>query len=258
MAIGYGPPDRAGKRGAEPPFDTAGITPAAGFTSNVADLARFASWQFRVLAGETDEVLRTSTLREMQRVHWVDPDWKTTWGLGFAVSKFGDGETLVSHGGGCPGYITTFTMLPKYKLAVIVLTNAADAEPGRVAENAYKLLAPALKAAKDRKGGDTFPDLSDYEGVYDSRPWASEVVIVQVGKRLAVARLPSMDPADGLAKLARDTGDVFHRVREDGDDPGETWTFDRDESGAVTAVRYHGMRMTRRAAARGSGRDDRP
>ena len=26
-----------------------------------------------------------ATLREMQRVHWMEPDWKTSWGLGFAV-----------------------------------------------------------------------------------------------------------------------------------------------------------------------------
>ena len=37
-----------------PPYQVRGIAPAAGFTSTVEDLGRFASWQFRVLAGEGD------------------------------------------------------------------------------------------------------------------------------------------------------------------------------------------------------------
>ena len=50
-------------------------------------------WQFRLLGDGGDEILRAATLREMQRVHWVDPDWETTWGLGFAVSR--DGEIVL-------------------------------------------------------------------------------------------------------------------------------------------------------------------
>jgi CubicO group peptidase (beta-lactamase class C family) len=182
MAIGYGALDRQGERQAQPPFDTAGITPAAGFTSNVRDLAAFASWQFRLLENGGEEVLRASTLREMQRVHWVDPDWKITWGLGFAVRQVED-DTLVSHGGSCPGYTTVFTMMPKHKLAVIVLTNANGTSPGPVVENAYKVLGPALQRAADETADET-PDFSDYEGLYHNTPWSSEVALVQQGEQI--------------------------------------------------------------------------
>ena len=100
------------------PFDTRAIAPAAGFTSTVNDLARFASWQFRTLAGEANEVLASNTLREMHRVHWVDPDWKTTWGIGFVVYEQ-NGTSVVGHGGGCPGYITQFVLVPKKKIALL-------------------------------------------------------------------------------------------------------------------------------------------
>lgn len=248
LAIGYGALDRNGERQAEPPFDTAGITPAAGFTSNVKDLAAFASWQFRLLDDGGTEVLRASTLREMQRVHWVDPNWKLTWGLGFAVSQMED-ETLVSHGGGCPGYTTAFTLMPEHDLGVIVLTNASGGNgPSGVVENAYKVLGPALQKAQEAKddgnAADT-PDLADYEGLYHNPPWSSEVAIVQQGDRLLVASLPSRDVTEDLTKLEHEAGDVFHREREDGDDPGEPWTFQRAADGAVTGVAMHGVVMTR-------------
>ena len=63
-----------------PFYETRGIAPAAGFASNVEDLASFASWQFRLLNKGGSEVLKASTLREMQRVHWVDPNWKNDMG----------------------------------------------------------------------------------------------------------------------------------------------------------------------------------
>jgi len=242
MAVGHSARDRKGDRIAEPPFDTAGITPAAGFVSNVADLARFASWQFRLLGRGGDEVLKASTLREMQRVHWVDPDWKTTWGLGFAVREV-EGNTMVSHSGECPGYATTFTMMPRHKLGVIVLTNANDSRPGMVAANIHKTIGPALKRARDDRTASKSADFSELEGLYHDRPWSSEVAIVQMGDRLAVAVLPSDDVTKNLTKLEHEAGAVFRRYREHDDDLGERWTFRRDDKGKVVGVAFHGVRM---------------
>jgi CubicO group peptidase (beta-lactamase class C family) len=115
MAIGYSSMTRDLKRKPLKPFHTSAITPAAGFTSTVNDLAKFASWNFRTLAGDGGGVLDPNTLREMHRVHWVDPDWKTTWGLGFVVIN-NEGTTVVGHSGGCPGYITNLSMVPKHKI----------------------------------------------------------------------------------------------------------------------------------------------
>ena len=76
MAIGYGAIKRDGSRDKVNLFDTKGIKAAAGFSSNVEDLARFASWQFRLLNKGGNEILKSSTLKEMVRVQWADPDWK--------------------------------------------------------------------------------------------------------------------------------------------------------------------------------------
>eukprot|EP01043_Picozoa_sp_COSAG02_P019526 COSAG02_NODE_944_length_15732_cov_24.529265_1_plen_325_part_00 len=74
MAIGYGAAARNGLRPTLPPFDTEGVCAAAGFTSTVNDLAKLAIWQHRTLNGtDISRVLGRSTLKEMHRVHWVDP-----------------------------------------------------------------------------------------------------------------------------------------------------------------------------------------
>ena len=49
-----------------------------------------------------DALLDRNTLREMHRVHWLEPDGDTTYGLGFSVWT-SDGDTFAGHGGSCPG-----------------------------------------------------------------------------------------------------------------------------------------------------------
>ncbi|MBM3791929.1 MAG: beta-lactamase family protein, partial [Acidobacteria bacterium] len=85
LATGYSAVTREGLRRPLPFFQVRGIAPAAGFASTAEDLARFASWQFRLLDRKGTEVLRANTLREMHRIHWVEPDFETTRGLGFSV-----------------------------------------------------------------------------------------------------------------------------------------------------------------------------
>ena len=233
LAIGYSGMHRDGRRDPVEPFFTRGITPAAGFTSSVNDLGRFASWQFRLLKNGGKEVLSANTLREMHRVHWVDPDWKTTWGLGFAVRQVDD-STVVGHGGGCPGYITSFSMIPERKLAVVVLTNAGDGPAGRVAQNILKILGTALKKA-ETPSKDARPDYSMYEGNYESRPWGGEVAIRQWGDQLIAVNIPSDDLSEAMVKLKHVSGHEFIRLT-DNDEPRETVLF---EMGAgQKAMRY--------------------
>ncbi len=61
------------------------------------DLGKFASWQFRLLETQEQEILKSSTLDYMQKVHWTDPDWETTRGLGFSVGRNASGETVVEY-----------------------------------------------------------------------------------------------------------------------------------------------------------------
>ncbi len=254
MAVGYAGKFRQRDRKPVKPFDTRAIAPAAGFTSTVNDLARFASWQFRTLDGEANAVLAPNTLREMHRVHWVDPDWKTTWGIGFVVTEQ-NGTSVVGHGGGCPGYITQFALVPKYKLGVIVLTNAADGPAGRLTGGIMKTVGAALakagKAAEataqaDAAGDsdeDAPADLETFAGNFGGTVWGGEVAVRVWGDQLAAVRLPA-DNLDEITRLKREEGDTFVRVTDDGEER-EAWRFERDAQGRVAAFWRHSMRIPR-------------
>ena len=129
FATGYTRLGRDGERAEATFFQARGIAPAAGFSSTVEDLARFASWQFRLIENGGSDVLDVNTLREMHRVHWVDPDFETMWGLGFAVSRR-DGGRSVGHGGSCPGFRSTLQLVPAKKMAGVVMINAQGTSPG--------------------------------------------------------------------------------------------------------------------------------
>jgi CubicO group peptidase (beta-lactamase class C family) len=242
LAIGYTGMDRTGIRRPVKPFFTAGITPAAGFTSSVNDLARFASWQFRLLKSGGEEVLNANTLREMHRVHWVDPDWKTTWGLGFAIRRV-EKTTIVGHGGGCPGYITSLSMIPKRDLAVIVLTNAGDGPAGKVAQNTLRVFAKALVKAS-APSEDEIPDYSLYEGNYDISPWGGEAAIRQWGDQLVVISIPSNDLSKSMTKLKHESGHRFIRMTNE-DEPREPWIFEIGEDGRAKRVFRHSNYLNR-------------
>ena len=242
LAIGYTGLHRSGTRDPVAPFFTRGITAAAGFTSSVNDLAKFASWQFQLLEDGDEDVLSANTLREMQRVHWVDPDWETTWGIGFSVRREDD-TTIVGHGGGCPGYITQFLMAPKHKLAAIVLTNAGDGPAGRTAMNILKTIEPALEAATT-PAEEASPDFSMYEGNYESRPWGGEVAIRQWGDQLVVIDIPRDDLEEAMIKLEHDGDHTFTRLTDNGD-RREPWVFEPGSGGKTERIYRHSSYLNR-------------
>jgi hypothetical protein len=198
-------------------------------------LARFASWQFRLLENGGSEVLSANTLKEMQRVHWIDPDWKATRGLGFSVSHRDD-QTFVGHGGSCPGYRTQLAMLPGKKIAVIFMTNGQGTDTGFYTTQAFKIVTPAITEAVGSPGKGKQPDrdLEIYVGRYD-RPRGGESHVFIKNGELAVLSAPTKSPADSLTKLRKVGKHVFRRLRGDGE-LGEAFIFEVDESGEVTRM----------------------
>lgn len=235
LATGYGPLKREGDRQALPFFQAKGIAPAAGYASTAEDLARFAAWQFRLLAYRSTEVLAPNTLREMQRIHFVDPSGSPTWGLGFSAWKAGQ-ENFVGHGGSCPGYQTSLLLQPEARIAVTVMTNGIDVNAGGLARQAYALVAPAIKAARDSTPPKTAdPSLAAYTGTYDEA-WGGETEIFVWEGGLAAIGLPTDDPVAAITKLRKVGEHAFARVRDDGK-LAERWTFEVGPDGRATALR---------------------
>lgn len=232
MAVGYTAIDRERKRKRLPLFDVQGLTPAAGFSSSVEDLGRFASWVFRLRTEGGAEVLKASTLKEMQRVQWMNPDWETTWGLGFAVYQK-NGETVVGHGGSCPGYRSTIMMLPEKKEAYITMVNAQGVSASKYA-NGMKAILDAWRKGKTSSDSVLFK-AGDYTGHYDSQPWWDELVVVPWKGGLALFWLPSDNPKEDITSIKFMEGDTFRRVRDNGE-LGEEIVFERNRKGQVTRL----------------------
>lgn len=235
LATGYTALRRDGKREVSPLYQMNGYTPAAGLSSTVLDLAKFTSWQMRLNSGNSKEVLRPSTLKEMQRIQWVTPDKKLTWGLGFYI-RDNRGSVLVGHDGSCPGYRALVLVDHKKKLAVSIMINAQGTDPYKYVDAIFDLLnksIPEDPATKD-------VDLKVFSGRYDNYAWWGESIVMPYRGKLIVFGIPSDKPADNFNIFQYVGGDKFRRVRHDDDTHGEDLRFERNASGQVTKLWWTG------------------
>jgi CubicO group peptidase (beta-lactamase class C family) len=235
MATGYSSLYRDGTRKMMPFFQANGIAAAAGYSSNVIDLAHFASWQFRLLNNDKKEILRPSTLKEMQRVQWMDPDGKLIWGLGFGILQK-NGINYVGHGGSCPGYRTSLALSPKSKIAVSIMINAQGTDPDKYIASIFEILNKAKDAADTSTNN---IDLDAYAGNYDSYAWGGEDVILPWKGKLALFDVPSDDPANSIRLYKYISKDTFRRMRKDDDSLGEELRFERDSNGKIVRLLHN-------------------
>ena len=235
LAIGYSALDRDGNRNKVNFFQARGIAPAAGFSSSVEDLGKFASWQFRLRDTTVAEILKPATLKHMQSVHWTNPDWKTTWRLGFVVYKGPDGTTWVGHGGSCPGYRSSLQLDLNNKRAYSVMINSSGTNPGKDIQGIHAIMGK-VKAPVE---GTESVNLEQYTGYYNPMPWSSEEYIGTWGGKLVMLDLPTDKPGSAMTLFEHVEGDTFRRLRDNGE-PGEDLVFERDANGAITRYRRHG------------------
>ena len=241
LAIGYSAITRKGKREKVNFFQANGIKPAAGYSSNVQDLGKFAAWQFRLRDTTVTEILKPSTIKYMQSVHWTDPDWKTTWGLGFVVYKGDNGNTWVGHGGNCPGYRSTLQIDLKNKRAFSIMINANGTDPTKYAKGINEIINKVEIPKKEEPSEDKTEkkNLQEYVGYYDPMPWWGEEYISIWDGKLVLLALPSEKPGKSMTFYKHMANDTFRRIRDD-DELGETLVFERDKNGKIIQYKSHG------------------
>lgn len=253
LAVGYKPRRTGWLRTPFPKYKLNAIAPAAGFASTVEDMGKFASWQFRLLSNGGEEVLRSSTLREMQRVHWVTPDKPDqTWGLGFATFQH-KGKSFVGHYGECPGYWTAFMMRPQDKLALIVMLNVDDVKPGKFARELWDFTSTEvfrMTAAENRQPsasqGQAKPkmDLSAFEGRYGAPDRTWDLYVIPYGEELHAISLFADSAFESLARFQHIEGDTFRRLRDDGT-LAEELKFERRPDGRPFRLWRHSSYLVR-------------
>jgi hypothetical protein len=174
-----------GTREVYPFTDARGMAAATGLTSNVEDMAKFVSAQFRAGKMGGRQILSTGSLREMHRVRSVENDWTSGTGIGFAVSRVG-GKTYIGHGGGYPGYTTQTSIDLDAKVGVIVLTNTNDSNPNDIARQLMSTVGDAVAKASAEKPKTVAwdPSWARFAGLYRGKGGDSQVVLLN--KRLVI------------------------------------------------------------------------
>jgi CubicO group peptidase (beta-lactamase class C family) len=216
------------------PYDLRGVSAAAALTTSVTDLARFVAWQLATGSDTTPQIVRRTTLREMQRVHWLEPDWQAGWGLGFHMYR-ANGRTLIGHGGSLRGYRSEVRFAPDASLGVIVLINADDGEPRLIVDKAFEWVAPAVTRATAPPPPAADPAWQRYVGRYRNH-WGDAEVLV-VGGRLTLIGPNLPDPMGAPGTLVPIGEHTFRLETKDGyGSHGERVVFEMDDAGRVARL----------------------
>ena len=211
--------------------------PAGGLYTSVDDLARFASLQFHDGLVKDAQIVRGSTLREMQRVQWLQRGWQSGVGLGWELIERVGEQIRVGHEGGSSGWRADLVTAPTDKLAVIVLVNARGFDTHRIINLAFETGARAVTVVAERSKTVSIPDprWEKYVGTY-------------AGRRVMVLNglLTIIDPLAATPWVSRvvlrPVAPHTFRVRRMGSPYGdldrELATFETDQNGGVIGLRW--------------------
>jgi len=234
LAVGYTRRMPDGTREVYPFTDARGMASATGLTSNVEDMAKFVSAQFRTGKMGGRQILSSGSLREMHRVRSVENDWTSGTAIGFGVNRVG-GKTYIGHGGGYPGYTTQTTIQLDDKVAVIVLTNTNDSNPNDIARQLMSTVGVAVaKAAAEKPKTIAWdPSWARFAGLYRGKGGDSQVVLLNQKLVLITPNAGNVDNPIALEPLG---GGQFRYVAPGGGGPvGEVVRF-VEENGRVVRM----------------------
>jgi len=202
LAVPYGRRMPDGTREVLPFVDARGMAAATGATSNVEDMAKFISAQFRRGRRGGTQIVSAGSWRELLRVRSVEENWTSGTGLGFAVKRVKD-RTYVGHGGGYPGNTTQTLIQLDDRVGVIVLTNTNDSYPADIAQQLMATVGQAVaKATTAKKPAVAWdPAWERFAGLYRGR-WEDQQVVV-LNKKLVIITPngPNLDDPPTLEPL---------------------------------------------------------
>ncbi len=235
LATGYGAKSADSGRAARPFLAMGGLVAAAGIASTAEDMAKLAGWAL----DDTDgPVLSAASRREMLRIQTVFPDFSGGQGLGWQTRRVGT-AIRIGHAGQAAGYAGRLEIEPTSHLGVVVLTNADEGGPTRIADQALALLAPAIAAATPAPPMPVAdPAWQKYVGTYSSQHGGTGSAIVIANGRLAWQDPGAGDPAKSRIYLDPDGPDRFRFTA--GPLIGEDLVFELDAEGKIVRLKAGG------------------
>ncbi len=216
---------------------TEGHIGAGALFSNVEDIARFISLQFREGGAGGAQILGSTTLREMHMPVSVTPDFESGYGIGWGIRRVG-GFKVVGHSGGLPGFTTNITLVPPLKLAAIAFTNYETA-PALITQGMLETLIPAVQGEIERQevkaDRATRDQWTAYLGEYRGDSYDDHVYIEIVDKRLTLFEIGANPSTFTQLEPTSFGQHIFKLVG--GYVSGDYATFQVDEAGRVTGLR---------------------
>jgi D-alanyl-D-alanine carboxypeptidase len=202
LAVPYGRRMPDGTREVLPFVDARGMASATGVTSNVEDMAKFISAQFRRGPRGGTQIVSGGSWREMLRVRSVEENWTAGTGLGFDVKRVKD-KTYIGHGGGYPGNTTQTLIQLDDKVGVIVLTNTSDSYPADIAQQLMATVGQAVAKAAAAKPETVAwnPAWERFAGLYRGRGGDLQVVLLNKKLVIIAPNGPNLDNAVTLQPL---------------------------------------------------------
>ena len=165
------------------PFDNVdGVAPAAAINSNVIEMVKWMRLNINQGIIDGKRLLKTSTMREMQRNHFYG------YGLGWGTGYY-SGHRYISHGGGLTGMQSLQFMIPEIKLGIVVMTNFIP--HGLTRALAYKI-ADYYLGNEDR----------DWSNIYLERDRRSKERTEKAEEDLLAKRIKGTKPRLKLEKYA--------------------------------------------------------
>jgi D-alanyl-D-alanine carboxypeptidase len=194
LAVPYGRRMPDGTREVLPFIDARGMAAATGVTSNVEDMAKFISAQFRRGPRGGAQIVSSGSWREMLRVRSVEENWTAGTGLGFDVKRVKD-KTYIGHGGGYPGNTTQTLIQLDDKVGVIVLTNTSDSYPADIAQQLMATVGQAVAKAAAAKPQTVAwdPAWERFAGLYRGPGGDQQVVLLNQKLVIITPNGPNLD-----------------------------------------------------------------
>jgi CubicO group peptidase (beta-lactamase class C family) len=246
MAIGYSRSPYADEFPKAPYALLNGLAACGQLHSTVADLAKWISFQFRTGAAQRsgEQVLRGSSMEEMHRPQYMEPDWSFGYCLGWRARRVGE-HVYHEHGGGIHGFASQVMFSKPHRLGVIALANVWP--HAGLYEIPSEILETLINAEEGMSGhGETVTtsrtprELERYLGSYEAQP----SIPVNIACRNGSLRLeaPSSDVYSLHAPASLESTDDMHIFCiRGGRGAGERVAFESDADGNVHSFSLGGF-----------------
>lgn len=223
---------KTGTRSRLPYTDCRAISPAASLSSTVADLAKLIAFH---LDRSNDSLLSPASKELMQRAHWVNPDWLSGRGLGFALRRVGT-DTLIGHQGWLPGHRSELSFIPGLDFGIVAFVATNDLNPSYFVEQALHILRPAVVSLNGAAAAVDRAAAAPYLGRYRNA-WGETAIAIRDGQ-LLMLNLADPDPILTALTLTAEGVDRFRLSSPYGGwQIGELALFERDAAGRVQSLR---------------------